>query len=65
MQSLCNALKSWLLRQHALGEPRLAVEVGHEDVGQAAVLQIGQAGEPELGPFVLAQPEAQEFLAAL
>jgi hypothetical protein len=30
-----------------------AVDVGDEDVRQAAVLQVGQTGEPELDPFVL------------
>jgi hypothetical protein len=39
-----------------LGEAREAVDASHEDVAQAAILEIGQASQPELGPFRFCQP---------
>ncbi len=50
---------------HGLGETREAVDAGHEDVVQSAVLQIGETAEPELGPFVFRQPQAEQFLLPL
>ena len=41
-----------------------AVAAGDEDITNAPVLQFGQYVEPELCPFVLLDPEPQEFLVA-
>ena len=52
-------------RLYGLGEAGEAVATGDEDIGNAPVLQFGQYVEPELCPFVLLDPEAQEFLVAV
>ena len=51
-------------RLYGLRKARQAVAAGDEDIGNAPVLQFGQYVEPELCPFVLLDPEAQEFLVA-
>ena len=53
------------LREHGgdrVGETGQAVDAGDQDVGHAAALQVGQAGEPKLGPFVLLEPQAHSSL---
>ena len=49
-------------RLREAGQP---VDARHEDVAQPAILQIGQAREPELGPFALGQPQPEQFLVTL
>ena len=49
-------------RVNRFGEAGQPVDAGHEDVAQPAVLQVGQAGQPELGPFALAQPQPEQLL---
>ena len=49
-------------RVNRLGKAGQAVDAGHEDVSQSAVLQIRQAGQPELGSLALAQPQPQQLL---
>ena len=51
-------------RLYGLRKARQAVAAGDEDITNAPVLQFGQYVEPELCPFVLLDPEAQEFLVA-
>ena len=55
-------LRLGIRRANRLGEAREPVDAGDEDVAQAAVLEVGQTGEPELGPFVLAKPQPQQLL---
>ena len=51
-------------RLYGLRKARQAVAAGDEDITNAPVLQFGQYVEPELCPFVLLDPEPQEFLVA-
>ena len=51
-------------RANRLGKAGQAVDAGHEDVVQAAILQVRQHLEPELGPFAFGQPQAEQFLLA-
>jgi hypothetical protein len=42
-----------------------SVHTGDEDIFDAAVLQFGEDGEPEFGPFALGHPHAQSFFLPL
>ena len=42
-----------------LGEAAQPVDASDEEVFQSPALQIGQAGEPELGSFGFGQPAAE------
>ena len=44
------------------GEAGQAIDAGDEDVAEPTILQVGQAGQPELRPFGLAEPQPQQFL---
>ena len=48
----------------ACRKPERPVAAGDEDITNAPVLQFGEHVEPELCPFVLLDPEPQEFLVA-
>ena len=48
-----------------LGEPGQPVDAGHEDVGDAAVLQIVEDGQPELGALGLLPPDPEHLALAL
>ena len=52
-------------RLYGLRKARQTVAAGDEDITNASVLQFGEHVEPEFCPFVLLDPETQEFLVAV
>ncbi len=48
-------------RVNRFGKTGEAVDAGYENIAQPAVLQIGEAGQPELGALVLAEPQSDEL----
>ena len=48
-----------------VGEALQAVDHGDQDILDAAVLQVGHDPQPELCPFSLLDPQAQDLLAAV
>ena len=54
-----------ILHGNRIREALEAIHACDQDVFQAAVLQLGQDRQPELCPFVLGQPQAQQLLVTL
>lgn len=47
-----------------LGEPGEPIDAGDQDVGDAALVQIVEDGEPELGALALLPPDPEHFTLA-
>jgi len=55
----------WKHGQDRLGKPLQAVDDGEQHVLDAAVVELVHDAQPELCPFVLLEPEAEDFLGSV